>query len=90
MENRGSIRATLDRGKGAMPSGEVNRSPRLGNGDGPMQATAVASEIRLYRVIKGRDRGNEQCEQTDNADDAGKSKAFPWQASSPRPPMASA
>ena len=89
MENRSSIGATLDRGKRAMPPGEVDRPSRPGNGDGPMQATAVAGEIRLYRVIKGRDRGNQQCEQTDNADDAGKSKAFPWQASSPRP-MASA
>ena len=82
MQNRSSIGATPDRGKGAsaMPPGVANRPRRLGNGDGPMQATAVAGEIRLYRVIKGRDRGNEQYEQTDNADDAGKSKAFPRQA----------
>ena len=63
-----------------MPFGEVNRPRQLGNGDSPMPATAVAGEVRLYRIIQGRDRRNEQCEQPDNADDAGKSKALPWQA----------
>ena len=63
-----------------MPPGEVNWPRQFGNGDGPMPATAVAGEIRLYRVIKGRDRGNEQYEQPDNADDPDKSKASPWQA----------
>ena len=80
MENRSSNGATLDRGNGAMPPSEVNRPRQLGNGYGPMPATAMAGEIRLYRVIEGRDRGDEQREQPDNTDKAGKSKAFPWHA----------
>jgi len=81
MENSGSRRGTTpDRGSGAMPPGQVNRPRQPGNGDGAMPATAVSGEVRLFRIIEGRDRGNEQCEQADNADDAGKSKAFPRQA----------
>ena len=80
MENRSGIGAAPEGDSGAMPPDQVTRPHQLASGDGAMPATAVTGEIRLYRVIQGRDGGNQQCEQPDDADEAGKSEASPWHA----------
>jgi len=63
-----------------MPPGQVNGPRQLGSGDSAMPATAVAGEIRLDRVIEGRDGGNEQGEQREEADQTREAEASPWRA----------
>lgn len=85
--NRPSMDGKHDSRSGPIPPEQMTRLQQLGGCDDAMAVPGIAGEVHLYQIIRGRYGRNQQHKQPKGADDAGQSKAFPWQGMRADPSM---